>query len=809
MKYLTIIILLFLSTFSILAQVRIIEVNPINDEVTVKNFGGSDIDITNYRFCALLSYTSLASLTLESGNLILAAGAEVKVSGSVPVWTINDDASDLGLYLPTGFFSDKDVMQDFTQWGSSPNGRESVAVDKGIWSQGDFLDGGAPYTYTGDGSENGLTFWQTTANTETDFLAFTFGQMSAAIINTNLHTIDIEVEFGTNTMELVSTFTLSSGATSTINSAEQVSGASINDFTNPVEYTVTAEDENTTEIWTVTVTVALNTSTDITSFSFAEQTGEANINSGDKTIAIEVQAGTNLASLIATFSISDGATARINSIEQSSGVTVNDYSSPLTYNILAEDNVTSTNWTITVTLDPLTKITSYSFAEQTEAATISNENNTISIEVSAGTDVTALVATFSLSAGAAADINGTSQISGTTSNDFTNPVVYTITAGDGVTKQDWTISVTIDPQTNILSFSFSKQQSAATINLENHTVEITVVPGTDITSIIATFSLSAGASAKINGVAQESEVTSNNFSDPVTYVVTSQDGMLSVNWVVTVTLAPYTGTDFLSFSFQEQSNPASIDPDLHEIEIDVPFGTDLTSLVASFTLSPGATTSVVNIFQETGVSSNDYSGQVSYSVVAEDGISMQDWIVEVSLEKNSATEFLSFSFNSQLSPAVIDSENQTIDIEVNKEADITALVASFELSSGATAITNSISQESGVTANNFADPLIYCVVAEDGVNLTDWTITVFQEKVTGITEFVELIQVYPNPVVDIVTVNALDQIIKSIRLYDARGFEFPAILLGNEIDFTLIPSGNYIIIIEYNEGSFKKHLIKR
>lgn len=87
-------------------------------------------------------------------------------------------------------------------------------------------------------------------------------------------------------------------------------------------------------------------------------------------------------------------------------------------------------------------ILTYSLAEQTGAATIDQENKTVDIEVANGTTVTALVATFTLSTDAAADVSDTPQVSATTANDFTNPVVYTITSDQGV-EVNWTVTVTV------------------------------------------------------------------------------------------------------------------------------------------------------------------------------------------------------------------------------------------------------------------------------------------------------------------------------------------------------------------------------
>jgi hypothetical protein len=63
----------------------------------------------------------------------------------------------------------------------------------------------------------------------------------------------------------------------------------------------------------------------------------------------------------------------------------------------------------------------------------------ITVEVPMGTTVTALVATFTLT-GASVTVSGTPQVSNVTAHDFTNPVVYAVTALDG-RLQDDTVTV--------------------------------------------------------------------------------------------------------------------------------------------------------------------------------------------------------------------------------------------------------------------------------------------------------------------------------------------------------------------------------
>lgn len=88
----------------------------------------------------------------------------------------------------------------------------------------------------------------------------------------------------------------------------------------------------------------------ITAFSLAEQTGVAVIDTTAKTVAIEVEYGTDVTGLIATFSLSTGATAAVGATPQVSGVTANNFTSPVTY-VVTDLNTNTANWTVTVTVE--------------------------------------------------------------------------------------------------------------------------------------------------------------------------------------------------------------------------------------------------------------------------------------------------------------------------------------------------------------------------------------------------------------------------------------------------------------------------
>ena len=183
-------------------------------------------------------------------------------------------------------------------------------------------------------------------------------------------------------------------------------------------------------------------------------------------------------------------------------------------------------------------INSFAFSQLNPEAdgAIDNVNYAINLLVPSGTDLTKLIPTISVSDGA------TISPSSGTAEDFTNPVTYTVTAQDGST-QNYTVTVTTsasnqpsNPATtqssskSINSFVFSglSPEVDGTVDNTNDVVNLTVPSGTDVTNLTPTITVSDNATISPNsGVAQD-------FTNPVTYTVTAQDGSMQ-DYTVTVT----------------------------------------------------------------------------------------------------------------------------------------------------------------------------------------------------------------------------------------------------------------------------------
>ena len=84
---------------------------------------------------------------------------------------------------------------------------------------------------------------------------------------------------------------------------------------------------------------------------------------------------------------------------------------------------------------------------------------------------------------------------------------------------------------------------------------------------------------------------------------------------------------------------------------------------------------------------------------------------------------LSFAIESLATTTVIDAEAHTVVSEVPNGTVLTALVAEFILSDGATAKIGTVPQVSGTTSNSFAAAVTYTVQSESGVEV-EWVVTV-------------------------------------------------------------------------------------
>ena len=274
--------------------------------------------------------------------------------------------------------------------------------------------------------------------------------------------------------------------------------------------------------------------------------------------------------------------------------------------------------TVTVAPNPAKAITAFSFTSPAATGVINESTHTIAVTVPYGTNVTALVASFTTS-GVSVKVGTTTQVSGTTPNNFTNPVTYTVTAADATT-QAYVVTVTIapNPAKAITAFSFTSPAASGVINESTHTIAVTVPYGTNVTA--RDFNDHPYWRIHQSNRAQ-------NFTNPVTYTVTAADATTQA-YVVTVTIAPNPAKAITAFSFTSPAATGVINESTHTIAVTVPYGTNVTALVASFTTS-GVSVKVGTTTQVSGTTPNNFTNPVTYTVTAADATT-QAYVVTVS-----------------------------------------------------------------------------------------------------------------------------------------------------------------------------------
>jgi len=184
-------------------------------------------------------------------------------------------------------------------------------------------------------------------------------------------------------------------------------------------------------------TASLSSDKAITAYSLAGVTGT--ISETAKTISVTMPNGTNVTALAATFTTM-GTGVTVDAVAQTSGTTANNFTSPVAYSVTAADGTTAT-YTVTVTVasSDAKAITAYSL--DGVAGVINEAAKTISVTMPYGTNVTAMVATYTTT-GAGVKKGMAAQTSGTTANNFTSPVAYIVKAADGTTAT-YIVTVTV------------------------------------------------------------------------------------------------------------------------------------------------------------------------------------------------------------------------------------------------------------------------------------------------------------------------------------------------------------------------------
>ncbi len=238
----------------------------------------------------------------------------------------------------------------------------------------------------------------------------------------------------------------------------------------------------------------------------------------------------------------------------------------------------------------------------------------IYLTVPYSTDTSSLTADF-FHTGARAMIGNFEQISKSTRNNFGSDLLYSILAENG-SSQDYTVKTSKGTPTSntMLSFSLSKNPETGSYAgmISGNVITVYVPYGTDITGLTAIFSHD-GKKMQVNGTDQVSGKTVQNFSGPVTYSVYSESGAKQ-DFTVNVSAGENSSKDLTAVWLD--SIPGLIQGT--DMFANIPPEKNITSLVTNF-IHTGTELRYEGKAAVSGEIAPDYSGTVSFTVIAADG----------------------------------------------------------------------------------------------------------------------------------------------------------------------------------------------
>ncbi|MDR2965612.1 MAG: hypothetical protein LBU88_07540 [Treponema sp.] len=281
------------------------------------------------------------------------------------------------------------------------------------------------------------------------------------------------------------------------------------------------------------------------------------VNSGDTgTITVQVlYAGSTPPELTARF-VTPG-TATVNNVQQLSGITSQDFSSPKEYRVLSKSGQFVRIYTARVEFISITndapRILSFKFPYGINSSIIADANGnindaaeqiTVQVKYSGYSAPDVLIPEFT--AQGLVTVYGAMQISGTSQQDFSRQIRYTVTnPNNPVLKRDYMVQCVYvrddSSDASITAFGFYPENNrsllqilSARVDQNNGTISLFAPIGSGITTRVMVPQFSSSGQVTVNGALQRSGVTGRMFDEPTVYVVTSANGQNSRSYTVEV-----------------------------------------------------------------------------------------------------------------------------------------------------------------------------------------------------------------------------------------------------------------------------------
>ena len=187
-------------------------------------------------------------------------------------------------------------------------------------------------------------------------------------------------------------------------------------------------------------------------------------------------------------------------------------------------------------LNNAAEITAFKLPNQIGNELINNANNSITINMPLGTNLTSITPQL-ITLSQSATINPTPSVS----RNFSSPITYLVRAQDSITTKNWTITVNLmsSAEKEITAFQLSNNQIISSlINAANATITVNMPFGSVLNNLMP-----VNLIISPNATITPTPSVLRDFSSPVTYVVKAQDNSTKT-WTITTNLSAINKFDF-------------------------------------------------------------------------------------------------------------------------------------------------------------------------------------------------------------------------------------------------------------------------
>lgn len=291
-------------------------------------------------------------------------------------------------------------------------------------------------------------------------LSFSVNGINNEFTISSNNTVEVNLSQQIDLSSLTAVFTVSPKAKVFVGNTIQTSGYSKNNYSNPVVFTVNAEDGTKSDY-----TVFINFEPKINSFKLVEL-NTIQFTFQNLGINATVPSGTNLKSLTADFTVVANCTLHVNGVQQVSGQTKNNFEQPVIYTLKKGTDVIKL-YTVTVTQGQNNLPIADAGADKIAFLAGSNITSSVSLDGSGSSDVEGPIASYQWKSGST--IIGNTALVNLNLAQGLHTYELTVTDSSGATATD---SVIIDIRLQGVYKPIDANATAKTINLYNNMASI-------------------------------------------------------------------------------------------------------------------------------------------------------------------------------------------------------------------------------------------------------------------------------------------------------------------------------------------------